>query len=116
MPGAQNFAALIRELHTELRQNGPRDRGIERGRWRGLAHELTAHRIKAPQEFLDWAKRDRHWSFTLAEVMRESHSGPWELASRLLTAMLDELEDERETREPEVPAEALGPGAPLFAD
>lgn len=116
MPGAQNFAALIRELHTELRQNGPRDHGIERGRWRGLAHELTARWIKAPQEFLDWAKRDRHWSFTLAEVMRESHSGAWELASRLLTAMLDELEDEQETRESEVPAEALGPGAPLFAD
>jgi hypothetical protein len=116
MPGAQNFPALIHELHAELRQPGTHPRGVERSRWRGLAHELTARWIKVPRDFLDWAKRDRHWSFTLAEVMRESHSGPSELASRLLIAMLDELEDERETREPEVPAEALVAGALLYAD
>ena len=116
MPGAQNFPALIHELHAELRQPGTNPRGVERSRWRGLAHELTARWIKVPREFLDWAKRDRHWSFTLAEVMRESHSGASELASRLLIAMLDELEDERETRESEVPPEALVGGTPLYAE
>ena len=115
MPGAQNFPALIRELHAELRQPGTHPHGVERTRWRTWAHELAPRWIKAPRDFIDWAKRDRHWSFTLAEVMRDSHSGPVELASRLLVAILDELEDERETREPEVPAEALGPGAPLYA-
>lgn len=120
MPGAQNFAALIRELHTELRQPGthprPHGRGVDRARWRSLARELTARWIRAPQDFLDWAKRDHHWSFTLAEVMRESHTGASELASRLLIEMLDELEDERETRESEVPPEALLTGAPLYAE
>jgi hypothetical protein len=85
-----------------------------------LAHELTARWIKVPREFLDWAKRDRHWSFTLAEVMRDSHSGSSELASRLLLAMLEELEDEREvtaeTSEPEVPADALLAGTPAYAE
>jgi hypothetical protein len=116
MPGAQNFPALIHQLHEELRQSGTNRRGVERSRWRGLAHELTARWIKVPRDFLDWAKRDRHWSFTLAEVMRESHSGPSELASRLLAEMLEELEDERETHEAEVPAEALMAGTPLYAE
>src|SRR5215471_20584270 len=107
MPGAQNFAALIRELHAELRKPGTHQHEIDRGRWKSLARELTARWIQAPQDFLDWAKRDRHWSFTLAEVMRDAHTGPSELAARLLIEMLDELEDERETREAEVPPEAL---------
>ena len=50
MPGAQNFAALIRELHTELRQPGTPQRGIDRGRWRSLARELTANRLERDRD------------------------------------------------------------------
>ena len=116
MPGAQNFPALIRELHAELRQHGAAARGSERARWRARAFELALLRLSSPRELLDWAKRDRRWSFTLAEVMREAHTGPAELAARLLVAMLERIEDERETSAPEVPAEALHGGAPLYAD
>src|SRR5438270_900574 len=104
MLGTQNFPALIRELYAELRQHG--SEAGERGRWRARASELAMRTIKAPQEFLDWAKRDRDWSFTLAEVMRESYARPSELASRLLVAMLERLEDERDLLEDD-PAVAL---------
>jgi len=99
MLGAQNFPALIRELYAELRQHGSEARTVERGRWRARASELAMRTIKAPHEFLDWAKRDREWSFTLAEVMRETYARPSELAARLLVAMLERLDDERELAE-----------------
>src|SRR5882672_5225899 len=101
MLGAQNFPALIRELHGELRLQ----RAAEVALWRARAHETAMRRILSPHAFLDWAKRDRHWSFTLAEVMREV-ARPAELAARLLVAMLEELEEEREMRESEMPSDA----------
>jgi hypothetical protein len=114
MFGAQHFPTLIRELQVELeeRRGGARSTAqpVERPsdpRWRARAHELALRRIKSPQEFLDWAKRDRHWSFTLAEVLREAHADPAELAARLAVAMLEQLADERETleaNEAELPA------------
>ena len=39
---------------------------------------------------------DRRWSFTLAEIMNEPVAMPRELAARLLVAIVDELEQERE--------------------
>jgi hypothetical protein len=110
MVGAQNFPALIRELHTELRLQ----RASEVNRWRASAHETAMRRILSPHAFLDWAKQDRHWSFTLAEVMREAVARPAELAARLLVAMLEELEEERETQESELTPEALSAAA--YAD
>jgi hypothetical protein len=112
MLGAQNFPALIRELLAELRQQGV---GAD-ARWRARAHDLAMRRIQLPQEFLDWAKRDRHWSFTLAAVLRRAPFHPSELAARLLVAMLEQLEDERETAEPELAPDALAPQGRAFAD
>jgi hypothetical protein len=63
---------------------------------RAYLHEFARRRIEAPHEILDWAKRDRRWSFTLAEIMNEPVAMPRELAARLLVAIVDELEQERE--------------------
>ena len=77
---------LISELQAEMRRF-PR---------RSYLHELARRRIDAPQEIIDWAKRDRRWSFTLAEIMNEPIGLQRELAARLLVAIVDELEQERE--------------------
>ena len=78
--------SLINELQVEMRRSRPR----------AHLHELARRRIEAPHEILDWAKRDRRWSFTLAEIMNEPVAMPRELAARLLVAIVDELEQERE--------------------
>jgi hypothetical protein len=85
---SQNLPGVIRELQVEIGRVGERPRGY--------LHEVARRRIDAPQEILDWAKRDRRWSFTLAEVMTEPVSRPRELAARLVLAIVDELEQERE--------------------
>ena len=77
---------LLSELQAEMR----------RGSHRSHLHELARRRIDAPQEIIDWAKRDRRWSFTLAEIMNEPIGLQRELAARLLVAIVDELEQERE--------------------
>ena len=61
-----------------------------------VEHELARRRIEAPDEIIDWAKRDSRWSFTLAEIMNEPVAMQRELAARLLVAIVDELEQERE--------------------
>jgi len=63
---------------------------------RAHLHELARRRIETPQEIIDWAKRDRRWSFTLAETMNEPVAMQRELAARLLVAIVEELEQERE--------------------
>jgi hypothetical protein len=68
-----------------------------RPRARAELHEVARQRIAAPHEILDWAKRDRRWSFTLAEVLRDPTERPRDLAARLVLAIADELEQERET-------------------
>jgi hypothetical protein len=82
----QALSGLIRDLQAEVRRS-PR---------RSHLHELARQRIKSPHEIIDWAKRDRRWSFTLAEIMNEPVAMPRELAARLLVAIVDELEQERE--------------------
>ena len=77
---------LISELRAEMRRS-PR---------RSQLHEMARRRIDAPHEIIDWAKRDRRWSFTLAEIMNEPIAMQRELAARLLVAIVDELEQERE--------------------
>jgi hypothetical protein len=118
MVGSHEFSALIRELHRELRQRQTASNGGNAAdvRWRADAQELALRRLSAPRDFLDWAKRDRHWSFTLAEVMRESHSGPSELAARLLVAILEELEEERQLRDDELALEEAAPRVAACAE
>ena len=79
---------LIHDLQLEVRRVS--------GRSGPQVHELARRRIDAPQEILEWAKRDRRWSFTLAEVMTDPVARPHELAARLVIAILDELEEERQ--------------------
>jgi len=102
MFGSHEFSALIRELHGELRQKQTAPSGAVAGdaRWHAEAHELASSRLSAPRDFLDWAKRDRHWSFTLAEVMGEVCAKPADLAHRLLMAILEELREEQQLAAP----------------
>jgi hypothetical protein len=100
MVGANNFPALIQELHSELDRDGAPDVGGWQMRAHERAYEIMRGQLRSPHEFLDWAKRDRHWSFTLAEVMREACAKPSELAARLLVAILEELREEQQTAQP----------------
>jgi hypothetical protein len=88
---SQELPGVIRDLQLELRRLEEREE-----RPRADLHELARRRIEAPHEILDWAKRDRRWSFTLAEMMTEPVGQPRELAARLVLAIVDELEQERE--------------------
>jgi len=63
---------------------------------RGHLQDLARRRIDAPNEILEWATRDRRWSFTLAELLTEPITQPRELAAMLVAAIVDELEQERE--------------------
>ena len=83
---SSTLPSLIDELRAEMRRS-PR---------RSHLHELARHRIEEPHAIIDWAKRDRRWSYTLAEIMNEPIGMPRELAARLLVAIVDELEQERE--------------------
>ena len=118
MLGAQNFPALIRELLGELVQRGGAAAAdaASAARWRARAYDMALRRIRAPHELLDWAKRDRHWSFTLAEVMRDAHTGPSELAARLVVAMLEQLSEEREVAGADLPGDAAGAHGEAFAE
>jgi hypothetical protein len=119
MYGAQSFLALIRELQGELDQvSAASPRRVASESWRMRVLDLAQRRIVAPHEFIDWAKRDRHWSFTLAEVMRESSSNPSELAARLFVAIVEELEDEREilAQEQLATAEAAPAAVAVYAE
>ena len=82
---SSTLPSLISELQAEMR----------RSPHRAHLHELARRRIEAPHEIIDWAKRDRRWSFTLAEILNEPIAMPRELAARLLVAIVDELEQER---------------------
>lgn len=83
---------LIRDLQSLLRRS-KRSAPTPRSR----LHELARRRIHAPDEILEWAKRDRRWSFTLAEVLAEPVTRPSDLAARLIVAIVDELEQEQES-------------------
>lgn len=85
-PQPKKLAKLIQELRLEMR----------RARVRSDLYEIARMRIEAPQEILDWAKTDRRWSFTLAEVMTGEVHRPHDLATGLVLAMADELEEESE--------------------
>ena len=93
---SSTLPGLSNELQAEMRRS-PR---------RSHLHELARNRIEAPHEIIDWAKRDRRWSFTLAEIMNEPVAMPRELAARLLVAIVDELEQEREAFADEVDGNA----------
>jgi hypothetical protein len=98
MLGAIDFPALIQELHSELNQAPANAK--ESDRWQSHAHEVVRSKLHSPFEFLEWAKRDRHWSFTLAEVMGKVCSKPSEIAVRLFVAILEELREEQQTLQP----------------
>lgn len=96
-----NFPALIQELHGQLNQPRELNQQAEPSphgeHWHSRAHEIVAGRLESPHDFLDWAKQDHHWSYTLAEVMREVWTKPSELANRLLVAILAEMREEQQT-------------------
>lgn len=102
---SSTLPSLIGELQAEMRRS-PR---------RSHLHDFARGRIVAPNEIIDWAKRDRRWSFTLAEIMNEPIGMPRELAARLLVAIVDELEQEREAFAEDVDGNAEI-GAALHAD
>jgi hypothetical protein len=85
-PQPKQLSKLIQELRLEMR----------RARARGELYEIARTYIEQPQEILDWAKSDRRWSFTLAEVMAGGGHHPNDLAAGLVLAIADELEDESE--------------------
>jgi hypothetical protein len=85
-PQPKKLAKLIQDLRHEMRTV----------RHRAELYELARTRIEAPQEIVDWAKGDRRWSFTLAEVMTSEVSLPQDLATGLVIAIADELEEESE--------------------
>lgn len=86
VPQRKKLAKLIQDLRLARR--------VARGA--ADLYELARSRIEAPHEILDWAKGDRRWSFTLAEVMANDVHHPRELATGLVVAIADELEDESE--------------------
>jgi hypothetical protein len=102
---AENVPRLIRDLQVELRRSRRRPAQLPE-----LAQRELAERIEAPHEILEWAKRDRRWSYTLAEIMTHPVSRAGELASRLLLAIVDELEQEHETLD-DIPAVGAGSSA-----
>ncbi len=89
----QQLPELIRSLQAERRAPGPRG---PRPQTQTQLQELARRHIEAPLEILDWAMRDRRWSFTLAEIMAGAVGRPRELAARLIVAIVDELEEEDE--------------------
>jgi hypothetical protein len=88
----QNLTSLIGELQEEIRTSR---RSPEKVPGRTL-RDIARQHIDAPDEIIEWAKRDRRWSFTLAEMLAEPARHPGDLAARLLLAIIDELEEERE--------------------
>jgi len=102
---SSTLPTLIGELQAEMRRSPPRSH----------LHDFARGRIEAPHEIIDWAKRDRRWSFTLAEIMNEPIGMPRELAARLVVAIVDELEQEREAFGEDVDGNAEI-GAVLHAD
>ena len=105
MVGANDFRGLIEELHCELNQTSGAAVSANLSanlseRWHIRVQEVVRRKVFSPSEFLEWAKRDRHWSFTLAEVMGKVCAKPSELAARLLVAILEELREEQQTAAP----------------
>jgi len=84
-PQPKKLAKLIQDLRVARR----------RSRTAADLYEIARRRIEAPHEILEWAKGDRRWSFTLAEVMNNDVR-PHELATGLVVAIADELEEESE--------------------
>jgi hypothetical protein len=94
---SQKLSGLIRDLQAELRSPGTAGTAGPPGpRPQVQRHEMAQRRIEAPLEILDWAMRDRRWSFTLAEIMTGAVARPRELAARLVLAIVDELDEEDE--------------------
>jgi hypothetical protein len=105
-PAAESVPRLIRDLQAELRSARRHPAQLHE-----LAQRELDERLDAAHEILEWAKRDRRWSFTLAEIMTHPVSRARELASRLVLAIVEELEQERETLD-EIPVVSAGPSAP----
>lgn len=85
-PQPKKLAKLIQDLRAARR----------RSRAAADLYEIARRRIEAPHEILEWAKGDRRWSYTLAEVMTNDVHHLHELATGLVVAIADELEEERE--------------------
>ena len=86
-PSSRTLPGLIRDIAIESRH-------AQLTRLHVL--DLARRRIEAPHEILEWAMRDRRWSFMLAELLTTPVSKPRDLAAMLVAAIVDELEQERE--------------------
>ena len=93
-PPSKSLPGLIRDIAVESRHAPLTPMHLQ---------ELARRSFEAPHEILEWATRDRRWSFTLAQLMTEPVSRPRELAARLVAAIIDELEQEREVRKADTP-------------
>jgi len=102
---AELMPTLIRDLQAEMRRTRRRPAQL-----REMAQRELARRRDAAHEIVEWAKRDRRWSFTLAEIMTRPVGRVREIASRLVLAIVEELEQERETfgEMPAIGAETSG--------
>ena len=60
---AENMPRLIWDLQVEMRRSRRPPAQL-----RELAQRELSQRMDAAHEILEWAKRDRRWSFTLAEI------------------------------------------------
>lgn len=82
-----DYWELIRRLSLELAQHSA-DRTI----WKPRAYELAQLSLRDPDDFLTWARRHHHLSFTMAEVIVEVQTGHADdLAHRLMAAILCEV-------------------------
>ena len=87
---SSTLPSLIDDLRAEMRRS-PR---------RAHLHELARHRIDAPHEIIDWAKRDRRWSYTLAEIMNDKeapHAARASAANSLLRKTVPDLQSTKVT-------------------
>lgn len=82
-----DYWELIRRLSLELAED-PADRSM----WKTRAYELAQLSLRDPDDFLAWARRHHHLSFTMAEVIVEVQTGhAHDLAHRLMAAILCEV-------------------------
>jgi hypothetical protein len=103
MDGGGDYGRLIRSMHAELASFGEG--------WEPRAYELARVHLSRPEEFLDWAKRNHHWSYTMAEVMTTAavRRRPMDLAHQLLVTILGELREERAAAGQELGEQKIAP-------
>lgn len=108
----KSSAGGIPELIREIQREADQIRTARRGT-RISIYDVARRRLERPNEIIDWAKRDRRWSFTLAEMIKEPGRKPDDLAARLVVAIVRALDEERELLgdEPDLASSEYAPAA-----